>query len=150
VQTPPQILAALLELHHLEDKLNAPKARPDAPLLARNEGVRKKIPAAILSHHDRMRQRGKRSVAPIRHGVCCGCFIAVPIGERSHIESGKDLQLCQTCGRFLYLEAAEAASLGDPPPVALAGIRRACLKQPRSTRRLPKVLTLEQGRRRSS
>ena len=152
---PSQILAALLELHELEARLGGTKPRGTSALGRELEALRGRIPAVVLSHHDRMRVRGKRSIAPIRHGVCFGCFIAVPIGDRAHIESGRDLPLCQTCGRFLYVEAVgetggperRTAAPGDAQPARSRGSKRG-VKPVSTARRRVKALTLEPGRRR--
>ncbi len=97
--------AFLIELHDLEDRLAGLKSKNSGPVPLRIQTVRDALPEQVLSHHDRMRVKGKRSVAAIRHWVCSGCFMGIPIGERSQVQTGKDLCLCQTCGRFLYLEA---------------------------------------------
>src|SRR5438309_300677 len=82
--------------------------------------LRKKIPGPILAHHDRLRERGKKSVALARHGVCSECHIRIAVGVLGALAFGTDIQVCGNCGRYLYLpedeplyrEIASAAATG--------------------------------------
>ena len=65
--------------------------------------LRSKIPQPILGHYDRLRARDKKGVAVVRNQVCSGCHMHVPIGQISMLMRGEDVQLCETCGRYLYL-----------------------------------------------
>ncbi len=67
------------------------------------------IPTAILGHHDRMRDRGKKSVAPVRNGVCGACHLRLPISHAISLNPTHDLEVCDNCGVFLYVEATPAA-----------------------------------------
>lgn len=62
------------------------------------------IPTAILGHHDRMRARGKKSVAPVRNGVCGACHLRLPISHAISLNPTHDLEVCDNCGVFLYVE----------------------------------------------
>jgi len=73
--------------------------------------LRAVIPGPILGHYDRLRVRGKKGIAAIRNQVCTGCHMGLPIGKVTVIMRGEDLQLCENCGRYLYLpEPAEATA----------------------------------------
>jgi predicted nucleic acid-binding Zn-ribbon protein len=76
------------------------------------EKLRSQIPAPILGHYERLVNRGKRGVAMVRDQVCTGCHMRLPMGVIMSLMHGKDIQLCDTCGRYLYLAPAAAA----PPP----------------------------------
>jgi len=65
--------------------------------------LRAKIPAQILGHYDRLVARGKKGVAMVRGQVCTGCHMTVPIGAVMTLKHGNDIQLCESCGRYLYL-----------------------------------------------
>lgn len=100
----------LMELQSLEDRLavfdlDATKA---AEVQASITSLRTKAPANVLTHHDRLRARGKRSVAEVRRGVCCGCHLSVASGLVADIRRGI-LHKCENCSRFLYFveEGAE-------------------------------------------
>lgn len=62
------------------------------------------IPTAILGHHDRMHARGKKSVAAVRNGVCGACHLHLPISHAISLNPTHDLEVCDNCGVFLYVE----------------------------------------------
>jgi len=68
--------------------------------------LRGEIPPPILGHYDRLRVRGKKGVALVRNQVCTGCHMQQPIGKITVLMRGEDIQLCDTCGRYLYLPDA--------------------------------------------
>ncbi|HWW01264.1 MAG TPA: C4-type zinc ribbon domain-containing protein [Candidatus Acidoferrum sp.] len=79
---------------------------------ARKAELRALIPAQILGHYDRLVVRGKKGVAVVRNQVCTGCHMRLPIGTINTLMQGQDIQLCDTCGRYLYLpDAAETQFL---------------------------------------
>ena len=65
--------------------------------------LRRKIPLPILEHYDRLVVRGKKGVAIVRNQVCTGCHMRIPIGAINTLMHGEDIQMCETCGRYLYL-----------------------------------------------
>jgi predicted nucleic acid-binding Zn-ribbon protein len=65
--------------------------------------LRGKIPQPVLGHYDRLRARDKKGVAVVRNQSCTGCHMRVPIGLITVLMRGDDIQLCETCGRYLYL-----------------------------------------------
>jgi hypothetical protein len=62
------------------------------------------IPQPILGHYDRLRAREKKGVAVVRNQVCAGCHMRLPIGVITILMQDRDIQLCDSCGRYLYLE----------------------------------------------
>jgi uncharacterized protein len=78
--------------------------------------LRSKIPAQILGHYDRLVVRGKKGVAIVRDQVCTGCHMRLPIGTITTLMHGIDIQLCDTCGRYLWLEPAKPAAAPAPAP----------------------------------
>jgi hypothetical protein len=68
--------------------------------------LRGNIPPAIIGHYERLRVRGKKGIALVRNQVCTGCHMHVPIGQITVLMRGEDVQLCETCGRYLYLPTA--------------------------------------------
>src|SRR5262245_26723885 len=65
--------------------------------------LRSLIPLPILGHYDRLRARGKKGVAVIRNQTCTGCHMRQPLGKVTVLMRGDDIQLCDTCGRYLYM-----------------------------------------------
>jgi predicted nucleic acid-binding Zn-ribbon protein len=82
--------------------------------------LRAQIPAQIMAHYDRLAARGKKGVAVIRRQVCCACHMQVPRSVVLTLMNNKDIQICDSCGRYLYLEdtpadpATEAATTPEP------------------------------------
>jgi predicted nucleic acid-binding Zn-ribbon protein len=66
--------------------------------------LRAKIPQPIMAHYDRLVARGKKGVALVKNQVCAGCHMRLPIGTINTLMQGQDIQLCDTCGRYLVLE----------------------------------------------
>lgn len=78
--------------------------------------LRAKIPAQILGHYDRLVARGKKGVAMVRGQVCAGCHMSVPIGAIMTLKHGDDIQLCENCGRYLYLPPAGETEPAESVP----------------------------------
>jgi C4-type zinc ribbon domain len=91
------------------------------------DAVRALIPAQILAHYDRLVVRGKKGVALVRNQVCTGCHMRLPIGTVNTLMQGTDLQLCDSCGRYLAL-APEAPAA---PPNAQAAPAPKAARKPR-------------------
>jgi hypothetical protein len=70
--------------------------------------LRASIPEPILGHYDRLRARNKKGVAQVRNQVCSGCHMRLPIGVIATLMQDRDIQLCDSCGRYLYLELQTA------------------------------------------
>jgi predicted nucleic acid-binding Zn-ribbon protein len=76
-----------------------------APLNERITALRATIPVPVLLHYDRLADKGKRGVAFLRHQVCTGCHMRVPLGTLLNLMGGEQICLCDNCGRYLYLES---------------------------------------------
>ncbi len=77
--------------------------------------LRALIPQPILAHYERLVVRGKKGVAIVRNQVCSGCHMQVPIGLVNTLMQGTDLQLCDSCGRYLHLpEPGETPTTSSP------------------------------------
>lgn len=71
--------------------------------------LRSHVPAPILGHYDRLRARGKKGVALVRNHTCTGCYMRQPIGKITTLMRDEDIQLCDSCGRYLYLPSEAEA-----------------------------------------
>ncbi|MCX8154980.1 MAG: C4-type zinc ribbon domain-containing protein [Verrucomicrobiae bacterium] len=125
----------LLELHQLEEQLDRARTGK-AEIQAKIEIIRGKLIPNILGHHDRMRARGRKSIAPVRNGVCAGCHMVVATGILATLRRQDDIQLCANCGRYLYIDEtppeppAEAASAAAEAPAKKARKKRVSKKVP--------------------
>lgn len=105
------LLTNLLKLQDLDFA-----AIPDKNADASREELRARVPQPILGHYDRLVARGKKGVAVVRNQVCTGCHMRLPIGTINTLMQGQDIQLCDTCGRYLVLAEPEASKPEEPAP----------------------------------
>ena len=93
-----ELLQNLLKLQTLEfDVIVEPEMENDV-----NE-LRTRIAPPILAHYDRLLALGKKGLAAVRNQVCTGCHIRVPRAFVLALMHGDDIQICESCGRYLYL-----------------------------------------------
>jgi hypothetical protein len=79
--------------------------------------LRAKLPPQILGHYDRLRMRSKKGLAAVNLQVCTGCHMRVPLGVIMTLKHGQDVQLCENCGRYLYLPEETATAEVTTPTV---------------------------------
>jgi len=86
-------------------KLQALEFAPDGGRNAQSEiaQLRSQIPEPIRGHYERLVARGKKGVAIVKNHTCTGCYMRQPIGKITTLMRGEDIQLCDSCGRYLYL-----------------------------------------------
>ena len=92
------VIETLLKLQTLE--FGRTPSKSDQEEIA---ALRASVPETILGHYDRLTIRGKKGVALIRNQVCSGCQMRLPIGTITTLMRDQDIQLCDSCGRYLYL-----------------------------------------------
>ena len=93
-----EIMQNLFELQSLEFDETF---RPDTDQSI--AGLRAKIPAAVLTHYDRLGARGKKGVAFLHNQTCGGCHMHVTLGKLLELKHGDEVRTCDNCGRYLYL-----------------------------------------------
>jgi predicted nucleic acid-binding Zn-ribbon protein len=82
--------------------------------------LRETIPTPIIGHFDRLMAQGRKGVAVVRDGICRECHIRVPSGTAASLAHPKDLYVCDSCGRYLFLPLEEiAAAVETPAPLPL-------------------------------
>lgn len=84
--------------------------------------LRDQVPPPILAHYERLVGRGKKGVAIARHGVCSECHLRITSGRLVSLVYTNEIQLCDNCGRYLYLPDDEPLGLSyapASPPVPL-------------------------------
>jgi len=67
--------------------------------------IRQSLPVSVLGHHDRMLQRGLRSIVVAEEGRCTACGQAVSADSLARMHQGCELELCGCCGAFLFLDS---------------------------------------------
>jgi hypothetical protein len=93
-----ELLQNLLKLQTLEfDVIVDPEMEKEV-----NE-LRARIAPPILAHYDRLLAQGKKGLAAVRNQVCTGCHIRVPRAFVLALMHGDDIQICENCGRYLFL-----------------------------------------------
>lgn len=114
-----KVMQNLLKLQTLE--FSETKTRDDAAMIAELRG---KIPSQILAHYDRLVARGKKGIAAVKNQVCTGCHMRQPLGVIMTLKHGLDIQLCDSCGRYLYLPEEIAPAPETSAPASVGGRRR--------------------------
>ncbi|MCE0523826.1 MAG: hypothetical protein LV480_13040 [Methylacidiphilales bacterium] len=112
-----QVLHDIRELHRLEGRAQTPGAKRSwsSSTYKEIEELRKRIPTSILGHYDRLRLRGKESVAPVRRDVCGACHLQIPRGVVLHMQGSHEMGICDHCSAFIYLPEPEAVDWQESP-----------------------------------
>lgn len=77
-------------------------------LLAKRQEILARVPKAVLSSYERIRQaRGGYAVALLRHGACSQCNSRIPPQRGLEIRMMNRINLCEVCGRILVWKAEE-------------------------------------------
>ena len=121
-----ELLQNLIQLQSLESA-----GVKDKKVEASLAELRAKIPPQILAHYDRLVARGKKGLAAVRGQVCSGCHMQVPLGVVMTLKHGEDIQLCESCGRYLYPAARRGNGSGGTRRQSEAGKKKTeAKKQP--------------------
>ena len=124
-----ELLQHLIKLQSLEAGGTESKS-----VAAAKSELRGKIPSQILAHYDRFVARGKKGLAAVSpNRVCSACHMQVPLGAIMTLMRGDDIQLCESCGRYIYLPPA-----AEPETTAPAGVSKP-LKKTRKPRKTAKA-----------
>jgi predicted nucleic acid-binding Zn-ribbon protein len=127
-------LRELSELDASGGRLKAKPAHSGVAAAKRVNALRELIPTSILLHYDHLKSRGKRSVAPVRRGVCGSCHLAFPSGSLANLRrTSETLNVCVNCGAFVYLDEEDQDESGTKSSVS--GRKKAVLKSRRTQRR---------------
>ena len=79
-------------------------AKLDELRVARSE-LTPELPATALSVYESLlRTRSGHAVAKVERGLCQGCRLALPTGERQRARSYQGVVQCSSCQRILYVE----------------------------------------------
>ena len=77
--------------------------------------VRQLLPTSILIYYDQRRSRDRIAIASVQRGICGGCHIAMSRGGAAELRrSDRALQICESCGAYVYLADSERSSTRVP------------------------------------
>jgi predicted nucleic acid-binding Zn-ribbon protein len=110
----------LLALQKLQFEARSRSAESKAAI----EKLRENIPTPILAHYERLVLRGKKGVAVARNGVCGECHLRITVAKLVTLAYSDEVQLCDNCGRYLYLPEDEPTGLIDVKPAPPAPAKR--------------------------
>ena len=63
--------------------------------------LKKELDPAIRQRCERGFPLLGRMVVPVIGGVCYGCFVSIPTSRSG--EGNQEVQICESCGRFIYV-----------------------------------------------
>lgn len=115
-----KIMDCLLALQKLQFDVRVRLTAVQAEL----EKLRAEVPPTILAHYERLVGRGKKGVALARNGVCSECHLRITGGKLVGLSAGTDIQLCDNCGRYLYLPETAPVGLAETKALPTAAIKR--------------------------
>jgi len=115
-----KIMEQLLALQKLQFDARSRSSESKAEM----EKLREKVSTPILAHYERLVLRGKKGVAIARNSVCGECHLRITSGKRIGLVYANEVQVCDNCGRYLYLPEDEPIGLNDPEPAPPAPAKR--------------------------
>ncbi|MEW6685125.1 MAG: hypothetical protein AB1393_02830 [Candidatus Edwardsbacteria bacterium] len=64
--------------------------------------VEKRLQPELLVRYRKLKERYERAIVPVVNGVCCGCYMRMPIALATSKDKNVEVTTCENCGRFLY------------------------------------------------
>ena len=109
IKTPIEFLVALQDLDLMLKEIEDVKelgfevnAEGEATLMRAREELVQKLKKPLLLNYERLRNRYKRAIVPVKDDTCLGCFMRVPTSLISHGRTDLEVLSCENCGRILY------------------------------------------------
>lgn len=75
--------------------------------------IENKIETGILEQYKKIRQQKLAGIVPVTDYVCGGCHMTIPTYLGKALKMGKEIILCDYCGRILYYVKEELDSKHD-------------------------------------
>ena len=98
-----------------------------ARLHAERTRIAQGLSPEVLQQYEQMRRRHARAVAPVRRGVCLGCFTVRPTKSACQRHG---LDTCERCGRILFQFAEQRQSVSSAPPATVRAKQRRSRSKP--------------------
>jgi hypothetical protein len=121
------VIQTLLKIQALEFS-----EAPDSNSPAEIQELRTQVPTQILAHYDRLRIRGKKGVALVRNKSCTGCHMQQPLGKINVLMRDEDIQLCDSCGRYLFLAPEAETPVAEPVIAAKPATKATRARKPKT------------------
>ena len=93
--------SVLMTLQQLEREKRTSKNANIRSLTRKINLLRIELDEAILHRFDRMIGKDGTAVVEAKGGCCQSCFMNLSVGFQSLIKRGKDIYVCENCGRFI-------------------------------------------------
>ena len=68
-------------------------------LQSKRDRLVQEVGPELIDRYEQLRRRNRRAVAPVRRGVCLGCYTVRP--TKSSTTAGR-VDTCERCGRILF------------------------------------------------
>ena len=91
----------LQEAEEEEKNMGFPVEGRDKLQKVRDE-LAKSISPRFLATYQRLNDRYKRPIAPVKDSTCLGCFAKLPTSYSSRGRNDQSIMTCEQCGRILY------------------------------------------------
>lgn len=76
-----------------------------AAIVAERQVAEKSVGSGTLDRYRRILEKtGNRALAPVRGRTCQGCSMEIPSNDVAMLLGAKEIVLCKSCSRILYLE----------------------------------------------
>lgn len=118
------LLDSLLKLQALEFEGANLDGDQEKEMDRKIASLRLQIPLPILNHYDRLGARGKKGVAAVRRQTCTGCHVQVTKAVVINLIHGQDIQVCENCGRYLYLPEPDLSEMPAAARKTAAKLRK--------------------------
>ena len=66
------------------------------------QGVMKELEPNLYNQFKRISSKYEKPLAPVKNGICYGCFVSAPAGSKVVTEGQEIIEFCSHCGRILY------------------------------------------------
>lgn len=91
------------EIEQEQFQMNVDEAR--GTLAGKIEHMEAELSEPVRRRYARIARGYSRVVAPAIDGICYGCFVAIPTSRWASVAKNAQLDVCESCGRFLYAVA---------------------------------------------
>jgi hypothetical protein len=71
-------------------------------LTAIRQDLAGEIDVPLLRTYERLHQKHRRAIVPVRGDICLGCFVTLPTSLITRGKENISIFRCENCGRILY------------------------------------------------